>query len=313
MKVIKDTNFNSAVEFLKHNFSSPTHWPDWNLVVSKHFKTDFFYFCAYEGNELIGICPVHKQKKGILSYYKSGQFHFIPYGGWIFSRNVKYQKQLFPIDYFGHLQLFCLPVLKEFAFQAEDNANKFKTLVLDLKDNLDTIWSKQVHSKRKNMIRKAEKNDIKIDIAKSFNNKFYEIYQKSSKRNDLNLLPFTFFSDLFESSLNISFEVISAVKDEEVIANVVIVHDKDYAVYWLGNSADNAPSLGQGELLQWETIKRMKENGCSYYDFCYIEKERLPHIYKFKSGFCKNEMNVPCITVKKLLFKVANKPSKYFQ
>jgi len=101
-------------------------------------------------------------------------------------------------------------------------------------------------------------------------------------------------------------------KQNETIANVVIVYDKDYSIYWLGNHADNAPNSGQGELLQWEVIKRMKEKGCSYYDLCYIEKKRLPHIYKFKSGFCKNEVSVPHIVYKSLPFNVSNKLYKIF-
>ncbi|EMS77653.1 GNAT family N-acetyltransferase [Desulfotignum phosphitoxidans] len=307
MKIVKNTNCESAVDFLKRNFSSPTHWPDWNLVVSKHFKTDFFYLYAYEGDELVGICPVHRQKKGVLSFYQSGQFHFIPYGGWIFSRNVNYQQQLFSVDNFGHFQAFCLPVLQEFGFQTAGDDKNFQTLVLDLKDDLDTIWTEQIHSKRKNMIRKAEKNDIQIDITKRCNNSFFDIYQKASTRNELDVLALDFFSDLLVESPNISIEILSAVKNNEPIANLVIVYDKDYAIYWLGNHADNAPNSGQGELLQWEAIKRMKEKGCSYYDLCYIEKERLPHIYKFKSGFCKNETYVPFFSHKTLLFKIINK------
>jgi hypothetical protein len=312
MKIVKNTNYELAVDFLKRNFSSPTHWPDWNLVVSKHFKTDFFYLYAYEGAELVGICPVHRQKKGILSYYQSGQFHFIPYGGWIFTRSVSYQQQLFLVDNFGHFQAFCLPALQEFGFQTSGNHNKFQTLVLNLKDNLEIIWSEQIHSKRKNMIRKAEKNDIQINITKRCNDCFFEIYQKANIRNDLIVLPLNFFSDLLDKSSNISFEILSAVKDKEILANVVIAYDKNYAIYWLGNHADNAPNSGQGELLQWETIKRMKQKGCSYYDLCYIEKERLPHIYKFKSGFCKNEVSIPHVVCKPLTFKISTKLYKIF-
>jgi hypothetical protein len=312
MKIVKDTNYELAADFLKRNFSSPTHWPDWNLVVSKHFKTDFFYLYAYEGDELMGICPVHRQKKGVLSYYQSGQFHFIPYGGWIFSRTVNYQKQLFLVDNLGYFQSFCLPSLQEFGFQTANYDKSFQTLVLDLQDDLDTIWSEQIHSKRKNKIRKAEKNVVQINITKNFNKEFFEIYQKASKRNNLNLLSYSFFTTLFEKSQNIFFEIISALKDDEILANVVIAYDKNYAIHWLTNHVSNPPNFGQGELLRWETIKRMKENGCDYYDLCYIEKDRFPHIYKFKRGFCKNEVSVPYIISKPLTFKISNKLYKFF-
>ncbi|MGE5435593.1 MAG: hypothetical protein ACM3O3_00070, partial [Syntrophothermus sp.] len=58
---IKSTNDYSIVEeFLNNNFSSPTHWPKWNILISKYFNTDFLYYLAFSGNELIGICPLHK-------------------------------------------------------------------------------------------------------------------------------------------------------------------------------------------------------------------------------------------------------------
>ena len=89
MDIVKEKNFEVIIEFLKTNFSSPTHWPDWNLVVSEFFNTEFFYLCAYEEDELIGICPMHKYKKGIYTYYRSGQFMYIPFGGWLLSRPNK--------------------------------------------------------------------------------------------------------------------------------------------------------------------------------------------------------------------------------
>lgn len=74
-------NYLIVEEFLKNNFSSPTHWPNWNILVSKYFHTDFLYSLAFSGIELIGICPLHKITNGALSNFYSGQFHFIPNGG----------------------------------------------------------------------------------------------------------------------------------------------------------------------------------------------------------------------------------------
>ena len=92
--------------------------------------------------------------------------------------------------------------------------------------------------------------------------------------------------------------------------HIIIAYDKNYSFYWLGNNNNNIPNLGQNELLQWEAIKKMKTAGCPYYDLCFIEKERLPHIYKFKKGFTKNEVSIPLIIVNPLLYKIVNKLNK---
>jgi len=80
-------DFQIIEDFLNGNFSSPTHWPDWNVIVSKYYHTDFFYFAAYDKKNLIGICPAHRVRIGRLFIINSGQFHFIPNGGWIFKND----------------------------------------------------------------------------------------------------------------------------------------------------------------------------------------------------------------------------------
>lgn len=310
MKIVQERNFTVIERFLHCNFSSPTHWPDWNIIVSKYFNTEFFYFCAYQKDELIGICPVHKEKKGLLTYYKSGQFQYIPFGGWIFSKEIDISSFRLPISSLSQFQSFCLPLLTEFKNLGESAAYaNFSTLVIDLSDDLDSIWTQQLNAKRRNMIRKAEKSGVEIDLNCDIEN-FYSIYKDANTRLGLNIHKKSLFYDLMNESRNIRFEIISAKLNGEYLANVVIVFDKNYSIYWLGNSLINARNLGQGELLQWTTIKRMKETGCRYYDLCYIEKERLPSIYKFKSGFSKNEVIIPLINKKSFLFRVLNKPFK---
>ena len=44
MEIKREKNFNKIEKFLKNNFSAPTHWPDWNLIVSKFFNSEFLYF-----------------------------------------------------------------------------------------------------------------------------------------------------------------------------------------------------------------------------------------------------------------------------
>lgn len=315
MKVVKSKDFDSICEFLRFNFSSPTHWPDWNIVVSEHFKTDFFYYCAIQNDKLAGICPVHRLKyKSILWHELSGQFYYIPYGGWIFSGDLDYSKVKLPIGKLTSFQGFNLPNLKEFgefSKQSQQAENK-KTLIIDLEQNEDDLWMKEVDSKRRNMIRKAEKNGIEVSQTSIFTTEFYSVYYESCKKNELTLLSESFFRDLTSIATNISFDFFTARLDNDSIANIVIVSDKNYSIYWLGNNAGKARNDGQGELLQWKAIQVMKAKGCRYYDLCYIEKDRLPDIYKFKSGFARNVVEVPLDTIKPLSFRAINYLIKFW-
>ena len=85
MKVqrLTDGDDQQVKEFLRDTFSSPTHWPRWNRLVSRYHKTDFYYFGLSDGDRLLAVFPVHEVRAGMLTGLFSGQFHYIPYGGWL--------------------------------------------------------------------------------------------------------------------------------------------------------------------------------------------------------------------------------------
>jgi len=302
-------DFSIAEAFLNNNFSSPTHWPEWNILISKYYNTKFFYFIAYKKNELIGICPVHKTDNGTLKTLHSGQFHFIPNGGWIFSEETEVTEQFYPIPATQMFQGFSLPLIDQFnATYNFKNLKKFQTLIIDLDKDLDNIWKEDLNSKRRNMIRKAEKSGVEVvSYNKSNLQLFYKYYEQANKRNNLQIQPFNFFRELFTANKNIDFDILAAYQNGNILNFVVTVSDKNYSFYWLGITNNHAPNLGQGALLQWEAIQRSKKHGCRYYDLCYIEKEKLPHIYKFKKDFSKTEVPIIFHAKKTIVYTVLNK------
>ena len=128
------------------------------------------------------------------------------------------------------------------------------------------------------MIRKAAKNGIEIQMDDKSNlDLFYSLFYAANSRNGLETFGINFFIDLFQSVKNISFDILWAKQNNSMLACLVLAKDKDYAIYWLGFTVEGSPNAGQGELLQWDAIKRAKNAGCRYYDLCTIEKDRLPH------------------------------------
>ena len=309
MKIKKIIN-SQAEQFLQQNFSSPTHWPDWNILVEKFYNSKFFYLGAFDNKELIGVFPLHlTSHKRFLDRLQSGQFKMIPNGGWIFSKKQKLSQAFFPVKWNQSMEIFGLPAVPEFNTDIKDFDKTKKTLVIDLGDTIDEIWKNSVHSKRRNMIRKAEKEGITIEkvTAEDELDDFYRLYIEASARFTKNPLELSFFKELFFQTKNIAFSIFTANKDGKQIANVGVISDKNYSIYWLGNNAMNMPNFGQGDLLQWYTIKQMKEKGCKYYDLCYIEPEKLPHIYKFKKGFSNTETPIYFHSQKSLFFRISNK------
>ncbi len=311
IRIISDLS--KAELFLNTNFSSPTHWPEWNIIISKYYNTKFYYFAASEKDKLIGICPIHETDNGILKILHSGQFHFIPNGGWLFSEKVEVTKKFYPISASRMFQGFSLPLIDEFnANYNLKNQKKFWTLIIDLKKDLDNIWKNDLNTKRRNMIRKAEKSGIRlINDDKTDLREFYDYYTIANQKNKLHSMPFGLFRELFTSSKNVNFDILWAENEKNKTAAIVIIYDKNYSFYWLGITIENTNNLGQGELLQWEAIKRMKDYGCKYYDLCFIQKDKLPHIYKFKKGFSKTEIPIIFHTKKTFFYRALNKTKNY--
>jgi hypothetical protein len=307
----KIVDFDLIIRFLEVNFSSPTHWPEWNLLVSKYFNTDFYYFALLDKKgELVGICPIHETRNGLTKSLNSGQFHYIPNGGWLLSCEKEINISGLPIPFNARFECFALPAIKEFGAKYSKPTKSFCTLIVDLEKDEDEIWSESIDSKRRNMIRKSLKTDLRIKKGFDALKDFYMLYSENSDRKGIEKLPISFFEELTREVKNVHFVPFVAYKDDFRCGALGLIYDKDYAFYWLGSTKHNAGNLGQGDLLQWEAIQHSKANGCKYYDLCYIEKERLPHIYEFKKGFSKTEVEVPYILKKQTMFRIMNKLQK---
>lgn len=313
IKRIYESSFDMVEKFLMENFSSPAHWKEWNLVVSKYFNTEFFYYSVVEGDKLIGICPVHKIKKKLNYRLISGPKEYsIPYGGWIFENKTKVTPEFFKIKKNENLEVFSLPLLNEFNAEYADAKiiKEYETAVIDLKQSEKDIWN-SLNQKRRNMVRKAQKNNIEIlNIDEIGIDSFYEFYVLTNKQYGLTNLSKDFFIELFKSAKNIRFDILIAKYNSKIIGFVVLVSDKTYSIYWLGARLEEAPNNGFFDLLQWEMIKKAKSLGCKYYDLCYLEKDRLPNIYKFKSDYSNEKYKVLDVNYKSFIYSVINKFQK---
>jgi lipid II:glycine glycyltransferase (peptidoglycan interpeptide bridge formation enzyme) len=164
------------------------------------------------------------------------------------------------------------------------------------------------------MIRKAEREGISIThLGLSDLELFYKYYMIANTEKKLDVHPIAFFSELFTTASNISFNILAARRQDQIVGIIVTVNDKNYSIYWLGITINESGNYGQGELLQWTAIKELKDSGCKYYDLCHINESRLPQIFAFKSGFSRHEIDVFSCQQKSFFFRVLNKLNKSFR
>jgi lipid II:glycine glycyltransferase (peptidoglycan interpeptide bridge formation enzyme) len=293
------------------------HETKFNEIASEIFKTDLYFFLAYINGRLVGICPVHTIKKGILRSSDSNNGSFeIPYGGWVyddkFTKIVSLWNNL-PIRVNESITYWS-SFMRDIPDKLKKEGKKFQTGRINLNNSEKELFDNMIYSKRRNMIRKAEKSGITITKYGAEGLPIYfDLMQDMHKKAGLGKPPSNYYGkilDVYYATGNALLMIAS--HEEKPLAGVIIVGNKNVMHYWQGISISEVPNFGQGELLQWEAIKWSKRQNVQYYDLCVIEPERLPHIAQFKMGFTRELLPFYCISKKTFFFKVLNKIQNAF-
>jgi hypothetical protein len=288
-----------------------------NEIVSGIFSTELSYILAYINKKLVGICPVHTLKKGILknSYSNNGSFE-IPYGGWVFDKNsTEFQKlwNKFPLR-FNESITYWSSLMSDIPGKIKKTGISFQTGYVNLDLSENEIFNSVIHSKRRNMIRKAEKSGITIiKYGTEGLPIYYNILQRNQNQTGQNKNSLNFYQSLIGAYFSTGNALLMiAYLEEQPLAGVIILGNKNVMHYWKGALMDGCPNLGQGELLQWESIKWAKSQSAKYYDLCVIEPERLPNIAGFKLDFAGETLSFFCIIKKTFSYKILNKIQNVF-
>ncbi|OGU61911.1 MAG: hypothetical protein A2315_17125 [Ignavibacteria bacterium RIFOXYB2_FULL_35_12] len=310
--LLVNVNIQEYLTFILNNNGLVFHEPFFNEVVKTQFKLPFFYYAAYLENELIGFCPVYQlSNKLILKTFELKPLYDVPYGGWIYNENLISHSELIkklPEGIFNKIVYYSKPIVNE---NISPEFTCHNTVLIDLLENEANIWERSINSKRRNMIRKAWKNNIIVKkyIDLSGLTILWPILESIHKKLGYHVLNNIKY---YQQLLNYYFTkkqaiVLIAFQNTVPISGIILIGNKNMMHYWKGASLFGHPKLGQGELLQWEAIKWAKSVGSRYYDLCVVEKENLPEIYNFKTGFSKHLIPYYLFSKSSLIFKILNK------
>lgn len=302
--------------FLESNFCTVFHEPNFNIAVKEFFKTDFYYYLAYKNKSLVGLCPIHTMKNGnnIISYSNPAMYG-APYGGWIYSREEVSLPGLMAKIRLGHsesLTYWSIPQVMHHDYAGLRQKQEFKTSIIDLNNNLDIIWERDISSRKRNKIRIAQRNGITVEkLNISCFSDYYHLLIETYERANLRINPQSYYLRILEAlAFKNKSVVFLARKKARLLAGVILLRNNYMCHYWSGAHLNDAGNEGHGELLQWEAIKWAKENKSQFYDLCVVEPERLPNIARFKLGFSKNLTPFYYISKKNLLFRAVNRIKK---
>ena len=187
------------------------------------------------------------------------------------------------------------PVLKNHIFSSEsyEVIPLGETVAMDISD-VDTIWN-NIISKNRNMIRKAQKNGIKIYNGRypEIYNVFREIYNGTMDKDNAD--DYYYFENPFYISimndLPQNSQVFYAELESKVIAAAIMLMANGRLNYHLSGSIKEYATLAPTNLLLYEAALWGCENGYKTFHLGGGVGSGEDSLFKFKRAFYKGELN----------------------
>lgn len=163
------------------------------------------------------------------------------------------------------------------------------TVWLDLSNQLEDIWMCQISTQNRNIIRKCEKNGLKVGIGEDYSS-FVEIYKQTMQKVRAN--AFYYFDDEYYQKMesNENMILLYVKKGEDIIASAVFMCYGEFFHYHLAGSKKEYLKLSPNNILLWEAIKYAKARGCKKFHFGGgLTDSTEDSLFRFKSRFSKEK------------------------
>lgn len=160
------------------------------------------------------------------------------------------------------------------------------TSILSLGRSEEELWI-GLHSKTRNMIRKAIKSGViirngTIDDVPTYYHMLTEVFNRTGKQP----LPEIFYRKvILDLAPKNMVRFLIAQFENRPIAGAIFLLYQDTAYYWSGASFIKDRNVAPNELIQWEFIRWANMQGFKKYDLLRVEPDRLPGIARFKMRF----------------------------
>lgn len=305
--------------FLDSNFSTIFHEPDFNRIVEDVFGTKFSYNLAYnQKGKLVALCPLHSQKIGILkNTYSNPSIYEVPYGGWVYDKDevdFSYLINEMKLSLNESLVYISPPLFEKDEYKKVGKKIKFQTAIVDLMMHEEEIWRNIINQKKRNKIRKAQKSNLLVEKhGQSGIEHYLELMRETYEFAGLKIKPKEYYKKILETYYPRNQAIILlAKKESNILSGNILLRNRHICHYWASARNRLTKNLGQGELLQWESIKWSKENESRYYDLCVVEKDRLPQIAMFKLGFSKDIVHFYYFNNRRISYRIMSKIQRCF-
>lgn len=182
----------------------------------------------------------------------------------------------------------------DFLIQKTIDVQPSRSIILDLRKSEDKLLSTMRQKTRYN-IRLAERKGVFIREASVAEfDKFWQLLLETGKRDNFRLHDKNYYRKMLKiSEGTLNLKLFFALYNDKIVAANIISFFGDIAVYVHGASSAKYRNVMAPYLLQWEVIKKAKNEKYKYYDFHGIGDGSLAGVTKFKKGFAGEEVIYP--------------------
>jgi Acetyltransferase (GNAT) domain len=266
------------------------HSSNWAKVLHESYGYSPLYFTLIDSGSIIAAIPC-MEIKSIVTGKRAVSLPFTDYcepimgEGWsdesfhslvnhliAYGRNMAWRS----IELRGSIHSF-EPSAPFYAFHGH---------VLDTSKKEDEIFS-SFHDGTKRNIKKAIHEGVKVGVFDSLDSvrEFYQLNCLTRKDHGLPPQPYRFFENLYEHVLSKTRGiVVLASHGGRYIAGAIYLHLGERAIYKYGASDRKYQRLRANNLVMWEAIKWLSQNG--YKDLCFGRTEpENSGLKRFKDGW----------------------------
>ncbi len=268
------------------------HTVEWMRILADLFHLRPRFFTIIQGDKIVGVFPLFSMRKAFFNVMAS------PLLGWATPHlgplapeeallgSLISLERIFAKEKVEYFEVSFTKEIQETALRNNGFKTERKwTYLLEIEPDPDKMWGK-LKSKCRNMVRKAEKNNVTVTIAQdsSWIDEYYEmakdVYDKSSRLPPISKHFLQKVWAVFHPQRRV--RVLLAQYNGKVIAGAVFLIYNQTVYYWDGVSYRRYNQYAPNNLLQWELIKWASENGLVRYNMI---GANIPSIAKFKASF----------------------------
>jgi lipid II:glycine glycyltransferase (peptidoglycan interpeptide bridge formation enzyme) len=266
------------------------HTLEWMEILERTYNVKKLPIGIYQDDKMIGVFPAFLQRKAFLKLITSPlREAATPYGGPLIKENFlkevalafdKFTKNMSYIDI-----TFSPKMDLNGKILRSSNYEERFTYILNLDQEIDDIW-KNLNKKCRNMIRKAEKSNVKIieGDKKEYLEEYYKMvedtYKKSNMKPPISMKYYQMVFDVLYPKKQL--KVLFAEYDGKLIAGAIFPYFEDRIYYWDGASYQEYNKVAPNNLIQWHLIEWAVKNEFKVYDMI---GANIPSIAKFKASF----------------------------